>query len=125
MKRKLKDFLKRGGFRLGRFAERLGVHITPVHYYAPLPDLQQLKQTRLQWARASDLPGIAVDLDQQAASLREICTPFESEYRDNRAYQEGVEKRCGPGYGPIEAQALHAFVRSCVLRSFTVRGGGY
>lgn len=124
MKRALKDFLKRTTFNVGRLTERIGVHITPVHYYSPLPNLAQLRHTQSQWAVRSDLPGINVDVENQLQNLHDMCVAYEPEYRDNRIFNEGVANRCGPGYGPVEAQALHGFLRHVKPRQIIEVGSG-
>lgn len=98
-------------FLLHKLGTRLGVHIVPVHYYSALPDVVDLERTMGTWARKSTLPGIAADLDEQVRNLQTICLPYHSEYAGNRAYRYAVEHAFGPGYGYIEAQALHAVVR--------------
>ena len=102
---------KRLVFWLHRLLARLKVHVLPVHYYSPVVDLRQLEATRTQWARRSDMPGIEWNPDHQLEAMREICLRFQPEYRDNRVFAEAVSQHFGPGYGPIEAQALHAVVR--------------
>jgi hypothetical protein len=90
---------------------RLGVVVLPNHYYCGVPDLRVLARKRENWARRSALPGISIDLDDQARSLRKVCLPFEPEYRGNQVYHEACTSDCGPGFGYIEAQALYAFIR--------------
>jgi predicted O-methyltransferase YrrM len=50
-------------------------------------------------------------LDQQAAWLREVVAPYAAEYADNLAYRTATALRHGPGFGYVEAQVLHGFVR--------------
>ncbi len=111
MKRQLKNAFKRGLFRTYKLGTRLGVHIIPVHYYSPLPDIVELEATRKTWAGRSALPGLAIDLDEQVANLRAICLPFQHEYALNTAYHTALRQDYGPGYGYVEAQALHAVIR--------------
>lgn len=87
------------------------IHIIPVHYYSPVPDILKLAKTKNVWAKKSELPGLEIDLDQQANNLKRICMPFQSEYKGNTAYKYAVDNTFGPGYGYIEAQALHAVIR--------------
>lgn len=101
--------LKRAFLKFHRFGLHFGVQILPAHYYSPAPNLLELERTKHRWARPSDLPGISCDLDEQVATLRSICLPYQSEYSGNATYREALE--AGPGYGYIEAQALHAVVR--------------
>ncbi len=89
----------------------LGVIVLPKHYYAPVPDIRELRRTRERWARRSDMRGLHVDLDRQLAVLRNMAGRFEPEYRDNAAFRHGTTKGFGPGFGFIEAQALHGVIR--------------
>lgn len=111
MGRRIKDNLKRALFRLYKLGARLGVHVLPVHYYSPIPDIIELARTKDVWAKKSGLSGIHIDLDEQIENLRQACLPYQDEYAGNVAYREAVSQRYGPGYGYIEAQALHAVVR--------------
>src|SRR5262249_29460465 len=60
----------------------------------------------------STLPGIDAPADRQAATLLELCLPYQSEYADNAPYREGVRRHFGQGFGVLEAQAWHAVLRS-------------
>jgi predicted O-methyltransferase YrrM len=50
-------------------------------------------------------------LDRQIENLKRVCVPYAGEYAGNRAYKEAIAERFGPGYGYVEAQALHAVIR--------------
>lgn len=91
---------------------RLGLVVLPNHYYTPVADMHKLKETRKYWAIRAPMHGIDVNPASQMAWLQEHVAPFESEYRGNARYHEGVTAGYGPGYGYIEAQCLHGVVRS-------------
>ena len=112
MRRWLLNAAKRRFLDLYRLAVRVGVHVLPAHYYVPVPNIVELERDRSTWATASSLPGIDAPLDRQVATLRELCLPFQSEYAANEAYEEGVRRHFGQGFGVLEAQALHAVLRS-------------
>jgi hypothetical protein len=103
--------IKRAILGVHKLGIKFGVHILPVHYYSPVPNILELQRTRDVWAKKSELPGVPVNLDEQTANLKAICMPYQSEYAGNKVYQEAVSNRFGLGYGYIEAQALHAFLR--------------
>jgi predicted O-methyltransferase YrrM len=107
----LKRLLKEISFQAFKLASRAGVYLLPAHYYVPLANVHQLEKTKSVWARKSDLPGVASDLDGQTENLRRICMPFQNEYAGNHTYREAVDRHFGPGYGYIEAQALHGVIR--------------
>ena len=106
-----RNVIKRVLLAIYKLGVRFGVHILPVHYYSPIPDILELQKTQDIWAKKSKLPGIPFNLDKQAASLKSICMPYQSEYAGNKFYQDGVANHFGPGYGYIEAQALHSVIR--------------
>jgi predicted O-methyltransferase YrrM len=107
----LKRLLKELSFQAFKLASRAGVYLLPAHYYVPLANVHQLEKTKPVWAKKSDLPGVLSDLDEQAENLRRICLPFQNEYAGNHTYRDAVERHFGPGYGYIEAQALHGVIR--------------
>jgi len=106
-----KEFARKAIVALHKVGLRLGVVIIRNHYYTAVPDLNVLARTKQTWARRSELVGVEVDLDRQVKRLREVCLPFSSEFRGNGAYTDACRSACGPGFGYIEAQALHAVVR--------------
>jgi hypothetical protein len=111
MDRKAKDTFKRILFYIYKLGTRIGIHILPVHYYSPVPNIIELEKTKEIWARKSELPGISMNLEEQMQNLRKICLPYQNEYIGNLTYKEAVSKHFGPGFGYIEAQALHAVIR--------------
>jgi methyltransferase family protein len=94
-----------------RLAERLGVHVLPVSFYSQQPNVAELIATRSIWAKPSTLPGIGADPDRQIANLREMCLPYQAEFLGGQAYSHATGHALGPGYGFIEAQALHGIIR--------------
>jgi hypothetical protein len=123
-KRGLKDIAKRALFGFHRAALHAGVIILPNHYYVGIPDVNVLRRTTDTWARRSTLLGIDSDLDGQVVRIRNVCTPFEPEYRGNHFYKDAVSHGSGPGFGYIEAQALHAVVRHFKPRQVIEVGSG-
>jgi len=119
-----KDIAKRILFTIHRAGLRAGVVLLPNHYYIGIADVNVLRRTTDTWARPSELCGVTSDLDGQAARLREVCAPFELEYRGNRFYRDAVARGSGPGFGYVEAQALHAVVRHFKPRRLVEVGSG-
>ena len=103
---------------------RLGYHFIPVHYYSPVPNILDLAKTRDIWAKKSELPGLAVNLDDQASRLKAVCIPYRSEYAGNTHFLEATSNQLGQGYGYIEAQALHALIRHYKPRRIMEVGSG-
>jgi hypothetical protein len=123
-KRRLKDIAKRAFFEVHRAGLQVGVAILPNHYYVGIPDVNALRRTTDTWARRSELVGVASDIDGQVTRIREVCTPFEPEYRGNPFYKDAVSSGCGPGFGYVEAQALHGVLRHFKPRKIIEVGSG-
>jgi Methyltransferase domain len=58
--------------------ERHGFHVTPVHFYEPIPDTQSLPETL--WSQPSELVGINMNESMQLDLLRNHFSKFRGEY---------------------------------------------
>jgi hypothetical protein len=58
--------------------QEAGIHITPVHFYHPIPDTRDLPAEL--WKRRSDLPGIEMNDSLQLEFLRDRFPQFRQEY---------------------------------------------
>ena len=90
---------------------KIKIHLLPVHYYTPVPNIIELKKNKVLWAKKSELVGVKFNLDEQIDNLKITCLPFQKEYEGNKIYKKGVSKHLGQGFGYIEAQTLHAVIR--------------
>ena len=124
VKKRLRTGSKHAFLQLHEASSRLGFFVLPKHYYVPIPDLRELRRTRDRWARRSEMLGVGVDLDAQQRHLETLVKPFEAEYRANSAYAKAVSGAFGPGFGHIEAQALHGFIRGAKPRRIIEVGSG-
>lgn len=122
--RRGRTFLKRFFFLIHRLLIRMGIAVYPVHYYSPAVDICGLSKSRSLWAKPSQLPGLRIDLDQQIERLEKACLPYQAEYAGNRTYVEAMRLNSGPGFGAIEAQALHATIRHVKPSRIIEVGGG-
>jgi hypothetical protein len=57
--------------------QSLGFHVTPNHFYEPIPDTRRIPRSL--WTRLSDLPGIDMR-DQAQIALLETLSAFRNEY---------------------------------------------
>lgn len=124
MKKRIKNIAKRTILGIYRLGTRLGVHVIPVHYYSGQPNVVELEKTKSVWAKRSEMPGISIDMSQQAENVKAICAPYKDETLGNKTYHEGVAKRFGPGFGYIEAQALHGVIRHYKPKKIVEVGSG-
>jgi hypothetical protein len=89
---------------------KVGMIVLPDSYYSPVANTASLRRKR-EWMHRSSLRGLDIDLDGQMRRLRDMCLPYQREYEGNRHLLEAMAGNFGPGFGYIEAQALHAAVR--------------
>ncbi|AZQ36752.1 class I SAM-dependent methyltransferase [Streptomyces cyaneochromogenes] len=122
IRQQMKQVIKHQAVVANRVLSRAGILVTPRHYYSSAPDLRGLAASRELWRAPSRLPGLRIDLDEQIAWLEEACKPFLDEYRGGAVF-EGAG-RLGPGYGYVEAQALHGILRSLGPRRYLEVGSG-
>jgi hypothetical protein len=104
--------------------DRLGVHLLPKHYYTPIPDYAWLTKQKALWARRADFTGVEWNLDAQMAWLRAVCKPHVAEVAGFKAFNDAVRSSYGPGYGAVESQVLHCFIRSSPPRRIIEVGSG-
>ncbi len=60
------------------FAQRLGVHVTPVHFYEPIPDTRQLRESL--WQKDSEMPGMRLNESAQVELLSVFKERYAKEY---------------------------------------------
>ena len=103
------ELLKRLTYAIFRLGDRAGVHVLPKHFYTPVPDLARLRSTRALWQRPIALD---CDADAQLGWLRTVCGEHLPEVAGLHAYRRIADSGVGPGFGEIESQVLHCFIRS-------------
>ena len=57
-----------------------GYHITPVHYYDPVPDTRTLRDTL--WTKPSEMVGVDLNESRQLEILAEFSARYKSEYEE-------------------------------------------
>lgn len=98
---------------LFEFGQRFGVNILPKHFYSSIPDIIAMRNDD-SWRKPFEMCGVAgVDLPGQIAFLEDLCPPsLVDQWPTLHVYNmASVENGEGGGYGIIEAEILHAFVR--------------
>jgi hypothetical protein len=106
--------------------ERHGFHVTPVHFYQPIPDTQSLPETL--WDRPSELVGIEMNRSVQLDLLRKYFPKFRNEYE-----QFPTTPAEEPGHFYLNNHLFDgtdALVAYCMVRHFQPRliieiGGGF
>src|SRR5579864_232515 len=111
-------------FRLFLLLDRLGLHALPKHYYTPVPDYDWLKKNKQAWIGRTDLTGVHWDLDEQLEWLAQICAPYYHEVAGLEFFKQTTASAVGPGFGPIESQVLHCFIRANAPNRIVEIGSG-
>jgi len=103
--------------KLFRSWERHGFHVTPVHFYQPIPDTQSLPETV--WSRPTDLPGIDMNDSMQLHLLHHAFAKFSDEYQHFPTTPAKEQNRFYLGNHLFDgADALVAY---CMVRHFKPR----
>jgi Methyltransferase domain len=102
---------------LFRTWERRGFHVTPVHFYQPIPDTQELPEAL--WNRPSKLAGINMNAAMQLDLLRKYFPEFRAELEAFPAEPTGDPARFYLNNGLFDG--MDAFIAYCVVRHFHPR----
>lgn len=108
----IRETLKKVLPRINAVAERAHVRIEPMHYYSNVADRRWLRRHQSWWQRPLSSIGATWDLDRQLEWLSAILASSIGEVEGLGAYRSASSAGFGPGFGPIESQVLHGFVRA-------------
>jgi len=97
--------------------EQHGFHVTPVHFYQPIPDTRSLPETL--WNRPSKLVGIDMNEALQLDLLRKEFPKFRDEYNQLPATPSGETPRFYLNNGLFGG--TDALVAYCMVRHFQPR----
>jgi Methyltransferase domain len=97
--------------------EQHGFHVTPVHFYQPIPDTRSLSETL--WNRPSELVGIDMNDSAQLDLLRRQFSKFRHEYE--QLPTEPTEKPTRFYLNNGLFGGLDALVAYCMVRHFQPR----
>lgn len=114
--------------KLFRFWERLGIHITRVHYYEPIPDTRSLKDEI--WNRKSELIGINFNEAKQLALLSDFSKIIKAEVQDFPRTSKEISKPYdfyykNEGFPAVDADILYYMIRSLKPRKIIEIGSGF
>lgn len=121
--RMLAQVISLGGARLGNLLtdpryftlwEAAGVHITPVHYYQPIPDTRTLPADL--WQRRSSMVGVDINESFQLELLNRFRERFQGEYRSFPVEPTPVPHKYylkNRSFESVDAQILY-----CIIRHF-------
>jgi predicted O-methyltransferase YrrM len=105
--------LARGAYpRYFRLWEERGFHLTPVHFYSPIPDLRTLPSAPLE--RESQLPGIELNVDFQLELVRKVFPRYRDEYMRipiERTTADDSFYLANTMFGGVDALILYCMIR--------------
>jgi len=109
-----------------RIFRSVGVHLTPVHYYSPIPDLRDLLARSEIWDRPSDLVGVDMRPKDQLELMEGVFAAYQQECDFARQPAGDLEFHTQNDYfGYVSAAAMHSMVRHYRPRRIIEVGGGY
>ncbi len=99
------------------FWQKLGFHITPNHYYQPIPDTRTLKDDL--WQKQSELAGIDINEEGQINLLSQFSSEFKEEYESFPRIKTSVPYQYYINNGAIES--VDGEILYCIIRHFRPR----
>ena len=101
--------------------ETLGFHITPNHYYEPIPDNKKIKSKI--WEVESDLTGIKLNPDDFIKLLDDFSL-FKDEYDDpeNKVSLRHIPENLN--FGPVDIEAYYSMIRHMKPENIIEIGSG-
>ena len=104
--------------------QALGFHITPNHFYQPIPDTRTLGNEL--WDKPSSLPGIDLPNKEQQADTLKSLSAFRSEYEAFPVSQNGEQFYLDNGqFGSVDAEIYYSMIRSKVPKTIIEIGAGF
>jgi hypothetical protein len=106
--------------------ESHGVHVTPVHYYSPIPDTRTLPDSL--WNQSPAHPGIDFNEAGQLRYLRDVFPRYQEEYDLFPSAPTSVPYQFhfnNPAFDGTDALVLYCFVRHFRPRRVVEVGSGY
>jgi hypothetical protein len=108
------------------FWENEGLHLTPVHFYQPIPDTRSLGEEL--WSGQSALPGVVIREEPQLELLESFVRDFRGEYEAFPKKSSGVPWEFhfdNPSFLSVDAEILYCMVRHFKPRRIIEIGSGY
>jgi hypothetical protein len=106
--------------------ESRGFHLTPAHFYQPIPDTRRFP--RDVFARETPMHGIDLHMDGQLAMLERFAAAYRQEYEafPRKATRSARDFHFRNGnYETVDAEILHCMVRDLKPRRIVEIGSGY
>jgi predicted O-methyltransferase YrrM len=94
--------------------ESRGLHVTPVHFYQPVPDTRELPENL--WQRRSELAGINMNEHRQLSLLDQFAANYAAEYRQFPLDRPNIAHQYFVNNGAFES--VDGEILYCMIRHF-------
>lgn len=107
-------------------AEKAGVHVTPVHFYSPIPNVSELPDQI--WSRPSGLAGVDLNESRQLSFLHDVFPKFKQEYsqfprhQSSNPHQYYLDQMM---FRSVDAEVLYCMTRHFLPKHFVEVGSGF
>lgn len=108
-----------------RMFQRIGITVSPNHYYWPVPDFRELESRK--WPAGEEEPcGLDLAFDRQLHFLRTVVPQYQAEWELDSAPFFSVSYNYGNGFfESVDAEVAYCMVRHYKPRRIVEVGGGY
>jgi len=107
-----------------RMFQRVGISVSPNHYYWPVPDFRELENRK--WPKESDTPGLDFAYKRQLNFLQTVVPQYQAEWSSNTSPFFSVSYNYNNGFfETIDAEIAYCLVRHYKPRRIVEVGGGY
>ncbi len=105
--------------------EKVGYHVTPNHFFFPIPDSEGLPD-RL-WTQESQLVGVNMRPEEQLRLLTEVFPKYKEEtlFPKTQTGNNHDFYLDNGSFGPVDAEVLHAMIRHFKPQRVIEIGSGY
>ncbi len=112
IKHAIKSRLPKALRGLLEMGQRLGVNISPNHFYSEIPDFRHLRSTDY-WRTPMTMYGIlGIDVAVQATAARSCTEPYLDVLRSRNIHAEASKLNGEPGFGRVECDFFYCYLRS-------------
>jgi hypothetical protein len=125
-KRRVDDGRRRAVRWMFPFWQKLGFHVTAVHYEGPIPDTRTLKEEL--WEGVSEMPGVDLNEPAQLGLLESFTSKFRGEYDAFPRRSTGILSEFhleNGSYKSVDAEILYCMVRHFKPARIFEIGSGY
>ncbi len=107
-----------------RMFQRIGITVSPNHYYWPVPDFRELESRK--WPADQEPPGLDLAIGRQMDFLHAVVPRYQSEWASKSAPLFDVSYNYNNGFfETVDAEIAYCLVRHYKPRRIVEVGGGF